>query len=124
MSLSPYTRDLGPFRGWDLRPSSRAVFPPVDAYRDDEGLVVTLEVPGTPPEKLSIETQGRTLVIKAQAAEEDEGSKSYREFSRSFQLPADVDAERAEAKYEHGILSVRVPRSEAHTPRQIEVKVH
>lgn len=132
MSLTPYTRELGPvfdrwfespFRGWDRRPSS-PVFPPVDAYSDDEGLVVRLEVPGIPPESLSIETRERVLVIKAEAPEEEEGAYRHRAFTRSFRLPADVDPERAEAKHEHGVLVVRIPKSEAVKPRQIEVKIH
>ena len=56
-----------------------------------------------------------------------EGSFHRRErgtgqFSRSFQLPADVDPARAEASYKHGILSVRVPKKEEAKPRQITVK--
>ncbi|MND04646.1 Spore protein SP21 [compost metagenome] len=56
-----------------------------------------------------------------------EGSFHRRErgtgqFSRSFQLPADVDLSRAEASYKHGILTVRVPKKEEAKPRQITIK--
>jgi HSP20 family protein len=132
MSLTPYTRELGPgfdrwfespFRGWDRRPSSPA-FPPVDAYSDDEGLVVRLEVPGIPPESLSIETQENLLVVKAEAPDEKEGADRHRAFTRSFRLPEYVDSDRAEARHEHGVLTVRIPKSEAVKPHQIKVKIH
>ena len=133
MTLIPYTRALGPAfdrwfddwdRGWDLRPASRAVLPPVDAYSDDEGLVVRLEVPGVPPESLSIETRDRTLAIRSEASDEGETALRRRGFTRSFRLPPDVDVERAEARHEHGVLTIRIPKSEAARPREIEVVTH
>jgi len=132
MSLTPYTRELGPsldrwfdspFRGWDRRPSSPD-FPPVDAYSDDEGLVVRLEVPGIPPESLSIETQDHLLVIRAEAPDQTEGVRQHRAFARSFRLAEELDAERAEARHEHGVLTIRIPKCEAVKPRTIEVKIH
>ena len=127
MSLIPYTRELGPvldrwFEPWglDLRPASRAVLPPVDASSDDDGLTVRLEVPGVPPKALTVETHERTLQIRTESEED----AAYRGFQRSFRLPADLDVERAEAKHEHGVLTIRIPRSEAAKPHRIEVRAH
>jgi HSP20 family protein len=115
--------------GIDLGPSGRGVFPPVNVFADKDGYVVKLEVPGVAPENVSIETEGRTLRIsgKREVVPPSEGSFHRRErgageFSRSFQLPADLDATRAEATYKHGILTVRVPKKEEAKPRQISVK--
>ena len=47
--------------------------------------------------------------------------RSVGEFSRSVQLPADVDVSRAEASCKHGILTVRIPKKEEAKPRQIAV---
>ena len=129
MSLIPYSRAQGPtLEHWfgrplwegDLGPSSRAVQPPVDVYSDDEGLVLRVEVPGVPPESLKIETRDRNLVIKSEGAAE-EGRQ--RPFARAFRVPADHDLERVQARHEHGVLTVRIPKVEAAKPRKIEVKI-
>ena len=115
--------------GFDLGPSGRGVFPPVNVFADKDGYVVKMEVPGVAPEHVAIETEGRTLTIsgKREVPPPSEGSFHRRErgagqFARSFQLPADVDTSRAEASYKHGILTVRVPKKEEAKPRQIAVK--
>ena len=115
--------------GFDLGPSGRGVFPPVNVFADKDGYVVKLEVPGIGPENVNIESEGRTLTIsgKREVPPPSEGSFHRRErgagqFARSFQLPADVDTARAEASYKHGILTVRIPKKEEAKPRQIAVK--
>jgi len=115
--------------GIDLGPSGRGVFPPVNVFADKDGYVVKLEVPGIAPEDVTIETEGRTLRVsgKREVPPPSEGSFHRRErgagqFSRSFQLPADLDPTRAEASYKHGILTVCVPKKEEAKPRQISVK--
>jgi HSP20 family protein len=115
--------------GFDLGPSGRGVFPPVNVFSDKDGYVVKLEIPGVPPENVNIEAENRTLRISGtrEIAPPAEGSFHRRErgagqFARSFQLPADVDPARAEATYKHGILSVRIPKKDEAKPRQISVK--
>ena len=115
--------------GIDLGPSGRGVFPPVNVFADRDGYVVKLEVPGIAPENVSIEAEGRTLTVsgKREIAPPTEGSFHRRErgagqFSRSLQLPADLELARAEASYKHGILTVRIPKREDAKPRQITVK--
>ncbi len=115
--------------GIDLGPSGRGVYPPVNVFADKDGYVVKLEIPGIAPENVAIEAEGRTLKVsgKREVPPPTEGSFHRRErgtgqFARSFQLPADGDMTRAEASYQHGILSVRVPKKEEAKPRQIAVK--
>ncbi len=115
--------------GIDLGPSGRGVFPPVNVFADKDGYVVKLEVPGIAPENVSIEAEGRTLTVSGtrEVPPPTEGSFHRRErgtgrFSRSLQLPADLDLTRAEAGYKHGILTVRVPKKEEAKPRQIAIK--
>lgn len=115
--------------GFDPGPSGRGVFPPVNVFADKDGYAVKVEIPGVAPENVEIQTEGRTLSIsgKREVPPPTEGSFHRRErgtgqFSRSFQLPADVDTARAEASYKHGILTVRVPKKEEAKPRQITVK--
>jgi HSP20 family protein len=109
--------------------SGRGVFPPVNIFSDKDGYVVRVEIPGVPPEQLTIETHSRTLTIagKREVTAPAGGGFHRRErgsgeFSRSLQLPDDLDASRAEASYQFGILTVRIPKKEEAKPRQITVK--
>jgi HSP20 family protein len=114
---------------FDLGVSSRGVFPTVNIFSDKDGYVVRLEVPGVSPEQITIESHGRTLKVSGKRAiATPEGGSFHRrerdagEFSRSLQLPEDLDPARAEAAYKHGVLTIRVPKREEAKPRQITVK--
>ncbi|HUI27223.1 MAG TPA: Hsp20/alpha crystallin family protein [Candidatus Kryptonia bacterium] len=115
--------------GIDLGLSGRGVFPPVNVFSDREGYVVRLEVPGIDPAHINIETHGRTLTVsgKRELKPAEGGSFHRRErnegqFSRSIQLPQDLDLEHADAACKHGVLTIRVPKREEAKPRQITVK--
>jgi len=115
--------------GMDLGFSGRGAFPAMNIFSDKDGYVVRLEVPGVPPEQISIETRGRTLTVSGRrAASGPEGASVHRrereagEFARSIQLPDDLDLSRAEAGCKHGILTIRIPKREEAKPRQITVK--
>ena len=114
--------------GFELGPSGRGVYPAVNVFTDKDGTVLRMEVPGVPPENIQIETHGRTITVsgKREVKAPENGSfhrreRSVGEFSRSVQLPADVDVSRAEASCKHGILTVRIPKKEEAKPRQIAV---
>jgi HSP20 family protein len=116
-------------QGLDLGVSSRGVFPAVNIFSDKDGYVVRLEVPGVAPDQISIESHGRTLRVSGKRdLKTPEGGSFHRrerdagEFSRSLQLPDDLDAARAEASYQHGLLTIQIPKREDAKPRQIEVK--
>ena len=115
--------------GLNLGFSSRGVFPAVNIFSEKDDCVVRLEVPGVPPDQITVETQGRTLTVAGKRdSTAPEGSGFHRRerdcgaFSRSLQLPDDLDVVRTEAVYAHGLLTLRVPKKEAATPRQINVK--
>ena len=115
--------------GFDFGLSGRGVYPPVNVFSDKDGYVIKMEVPGMDSTQLQIEAHGRTLTLsgKRETAAPQGGSFHRRErrggeFSRSLQLPADLDLARAEASYKHGMLTVRIPKREEAKPRQITVK--
>lgn len=115
--------------GIDLGPSGRGVFPPVNVLTDRDAYLVKLEIPGIAPENVTIEAQSRTLTVsgKCEDTPPTEGSFHRRErgagqFSRSLQLPADLDLSRAEASCKHGLLTIRIPKREEAKPRHIAVK--
>lgn len=115
--------------GFDFGLSGRGVYPAVNVFSDKDGYVVKMEIPGMAPDKVNIEAHGRTLTIsgKREATTPQGGSFHRRErrsgeFSRSLQLPADLDVAQAAATYKQGMLTVRIPKKEEAKPRQITVK--
>jgi HSP20 family protein len=115
--------------GYELGPSGRGVYPAMNVFTDKSATVLRMEVPGVSPENVQIETHGRTLTVsgKREVKAPEDGSfhrreRSAGEFSRSVQLPADVDVPRAEASCKHGILTIRIPKKEEAKPRQIAVQ--
>ncbi len=113
-------------------PLHGSLVPPVDIIDGADEVRIMAELPGVKPEDVKITFENDVLTIrgeKQQVRETANGDRphrferSYGVFERSFTVPATVDAERAAAHYEHGVLTVSLPRAERAKPRQIEVKV-
>ena len=104
---------------------------PLDVRETDEEIVVTASLPGVAPEDIEVTIEDRVLSISAESAAEDESEKgSYlvRErrtgsYRRALRLPGSVDAEKVVSGYEHGVLTITVPKREEAQARRIEVKV-
>jgi HSP20 family protein len=106
-------------------------FPAIDVWADEnEGVVVTSEIPGVAPDALDIAVTADTLTISGARTPDDlpEGAQYHRrerycdEFSRTVQLPFTVDKDGVEATFENGVLRITLPRAEDEKPRQIAVK--
>jgi HSP20 family protein len=115
--------------GFDLGFSGRGVFPPVNVFADRHEYVLRFEVAGIAPEDINIETQGRILEVSGKREPKVPDGGSYHraerargEFSRSLQLPADLEVGKAEASCDRGILTIRIPKREESKPKQITVK--
>lgn len=112
-------------------PAEMEWLPSVDVSETKDALLVKAEVPGMDAKDIDISIVGDTLTIKGekkqQVEEKDENYHRvecrYGAFSRSIRLPATVDADKVQAKYEKGILSIQLPKKEEAKPKQIEVKV-
>ena len=118
-----------PLWRFDYGPSGRGVFPPVNVFGDKDHALVRMEVPGVAPENLAIRAEGRTLTVsgKRELPELPKGSFHRRErnageFSRSIQLPEDLDLSQSEASVKNGMLTIRIPKREEAKPRTISVK--
>jgi len=104
------------------------VHPPVNVFRKDDDVVIRIEVPGFAPEDLTVENRGQTLQVSGKRVVEQPAEGAYHrrermagDFSRSIQLPRDVDPAQAVASCKHGVLTVRVPARAETKPRQIAV---
>lgn len=109
--------------------SGHGAYPPINVFEDKEGLVIVAEVPGLDAGQIELGCQGRTLTVHSERkAREVERTayhrreRSFGQFSRSIQLPEDYDLQKAAAKYENGLLVIRVPKAERSKPRQITVQ--
>jgi HSP20 family protein len=116
--------------GGDFGISGRGLFPAVNVFWEkDGGCVLHIEVPGVSPESLTIESQGRTLTLSGKRETQSPQNASFHRreraagaFSRSVQLPDDLDLSAAQASYKHGVLTLRIPKKEAAKPRTITVQ--
>lgn len=111
--------------------SGHGAYPPINVFEAQEQLVIVAEVAGLEPGQIELGTHGRSLTIHSERKPRDldrsagfhRRERSFGEFSRSLQLPEDYDLQRAEAKYQNGLLVIRVPKAESSKPRQINVQV-
>jgi HSP20 family protein len=103
---------------------------PLDITSSEDAITVEAALPGINPEDVEITVHQDTLTIgvKEQAEREtQEGERVYRELrrssgSRTLTLPNGLDVDKADARFENGMLRLYIPRAEAAKPRQIAVK--
>jgi HSP20 family protein len=117
---------------WQPRDSVLGAWmPAVDVLEENDGIRILAELPGVKPEDVKISVENNVLTIrgtKDQVAEETTKrvhryERTYGAFERTFALPATVDAGRIKATYEHGVLSVFLPKMEQAKPREVQVEV-
>jgi HSP20 family protein len=102
---------------------------PLDVYSTDDAVVVEAALPGIKPADVEISVVGDRLTISAKSTNEhstDEGGYSYREIrrgslSRTLTLPGGLNADRATASFQDGLLRLSLPKAEAAKPRQIKI---
>lgn len=121
------------FEGSVLSPGffgTQAGFPSSDVYVTDEDVVVCMSIPGARPDDINVSVTGDTVTIGGEVRHQHTSQKHQPyiqeiwqgKFQRSFQLPVQVDANKAEASFENGVLVLTLPKSEATKPRKIQVK--
>jgi HSP20 family protein len=102
----------------------------LDMYQTENEVVVKASMPGFKPEEVDISITGDTLTIKGEHQEEKETQEKdyfykerrYGSFSRMINIPVEVKSEEAEAMFENGELTLKLPKAEEAKPKQIKVK--
>jgi len=118
-----------PFGGWPFL-TGEAQTLALDIYETDDDLVVEASLPGINPDEVDISVVGNTLTIKGEHEEKKEEEKGkyhcrerrYGAFQRTVSLPVEVDANKAEAVFENGVLKLTLPKVEEARPKRIQVK--
>lgn len=104
---------------------------PLDVTRTADELIVEAALPGIRPEDVEITVEDGTLSISGQYRSEkrdgeSEGESLVQEIrrgsvSRAITLPTGLEADKASATFEHGVLTLRIPKAEAVKPKQIRI---
>ncbi len=106
-------------------------YPPVNVWEDGDTLLVEAELPGLNLSELEIFVTGSNqLTIKGERKEAvpEKGVRHRQErgfgnFVRVLALPFAVDADKVEARFENGVLTLKLAKHESAKPRKINVKV-
>ncbi len=132
--LDDFFKDINP--GFYIRPLHGDPLPTpgqikVDVTETDTGYVISAEVPGVPKEDIHVSLDGNVVCLRAEVSQQDKQSKddkvlrSERYFgsvARSFQLPTDIDAAQAKAKYDHGVLTLTLPKKLGGTAQRLAIE--
>ena len=101
---------------------------PIEAYTTDHEIVVKAAVPGLKPEEVEITIEGDTLSLRGEFKRPVENvnylisERAWGRFSRTLQLNVPVEADKAEAVFENGLLTLTLPKAEAVRPKVIPIK--
>jgi HSP20 family protein len=114
----------------DLMSQTAGVFPPMNITQDNDSFHVRAEIPGVKADEIGITAVRNRLTIQGKREiPQENGKVSWHRkeraegtFSRTITLPSEIDAEKVDARYADGVLSLVLPKAESAKPRQITVK--
>ena len=103
--------------------------PALDVWETPTEVVYAFDLPGIREEQITIEVKDETLTVSADREKTEETSEKgfyrferrYGTFARAVGLPQGVDQDNISARYENGVLEVRVPKPEEQKPKKIEL---
>ncbi len=101
---------------------SGAFSPRIDVVDNGNGYQIEADLPGVAKQDLKVSVDGNRVTIEAEVKRETErkegetvmhAERVIRKYARSFELPNELDDERASAKLEHGVLTLTLPKKQA-----------
>jgi HSP20 family protein len=119
----------GFFGGRGNGSGTRRWIPPMDLAETEEELILTADLPGVAEDDVAIEIKDGTLAISGERRDtREQGGRGYHRVERSFgrfartlTLPRGVDAESVAARFEDGVLEVRIPKPEERRPPRVQI---
>lgn len=129
-----FFKDFAP--GFYVRPLHGDALPEpsqikIDVKEDDGAYTVHAEVPGVPKEDINVSIDGNVVSLRAEVRQHDQkkdGEKLLRSeryfgaVARSFQLPVEVDATQAKAKYDNGVLTLTLPKKLGNKTQRLAIE--
>lgn len=103
----------------------------VDVIETDEEIVLRADMPGVDPSQIEITMKQGVLTIAGEKRDEPRGEKEtvrvserrFGAFKRTFGVSVPIDEARIAAEHKHGVLTIRLPKTQAAQPRKIDVRV-
>ena len=101
---------------------------PIEAFATENEIVVRAAVPGLQPDQVEITLEGDTVTLRGEFPRPLENvnyifyERPWGRFSRTLQLNVPVQADKAEATFENGLLTLSLPKAEAVRPKTIQIK--
>jgi HSP20 family protein len=104
-------------------------YPALNVWTNDNGQMITAELPGFTAEDINIDVTGDALSISGERRHKDtpkeavyhRRERTFGSFSRTIQLPFMIDPNKVEAQFKNGILLVSLPRAEADKPKKVAI---
>jgi HSP20 family protein len=105
-------------------------YPAINIWTNEDGQLISAEMPGVHPGDIDIDVTGDALSISGERKPDEVAKdayfhrreRSYGSFSRTIQLPFMIDTNKVEAKFQNGVLLISLPRAEADKPKKITIK--
>lgn len=112
------------------RPRTAPSYPAINIWANEDGQLVSTEMPGIRVEDIDISVDGYTLTIAGERSLDEvpedavfhRRERGFGKFSRTIQLPFAVDANKVEAIFKDGVLKISLPKVEVEKPKQITIK--
>jgi len=129
-------RELGRFFGEPLEQALTGMHSvPVNMAGNEDGLSLSMELPGFSRDDIDLQVEGRVLTVTATVAKKDVEQadaepvtswvmkqRDVRDVTRRVDLPFEIELEHVKARMEHGVLHIDLPRREASKPRKISIE--
>jgi len=102
---------------------------PIDAYDNEDAIVITADVPGLKPEDLQVTMENNTLTIRGESKNHAEErnyflrERATSQFERILTINTPIDSNKVKAEFDNGVLMLTLPKAEANKPKQIAIKV-
>ena len=103
----------------------------IDVKEDDAAYTVQAEVPGVPKEDINVSIDGNVVSLRAEVRQHDQkkdgekllrSERYYGAVARSFQLPVEVDAAQARARYDNGVLVLTLPKKQGNKTQRLAIE--
>jgi len=128
-----FFKDVAP--GFFIKPLHGEALPSAGQIRMDvresgDAYTIEAEVPGIPKEAIHVTVDGSTVTLKAEVKQESShagesclrSERYYGAVSRSMTLPAPINSQTAKAHYEHGVLTLTLPKSSPTTAKELSIQ--
>ena len=108
------------------------MMPSADVYETEDAYVFEFELPGFKKDDVKVKVEDNVLTVSSEVKEEKKEEKDknyhiverrYGAFKRQFSLPENVDVEKIDAKFENGVLELKVQKKEEEKKKAIDVQI-